>query len=66
MSLTVPTYIRSIDQDKYLEVSKERGAWTEFIHNALNEKQPVYSQGLPKQDKPLQSTFKTNFKKGKK
>jgi hypothetical protein len=26
----------------------------------------VYSQGLPKQDKPLQSTFKTNFKKGKK
>lgn len=37
MSLTVPTYIRTSDTDKYLEVvSKGRGSWTEFIHNALN------------------------------
>lgn len=37
MSLTVPTYIRSEDTEKYLKIKEsQRGAWTEFIHNALN------------------------------
>ena len=37
MSFTVPTYIRTQDTERYNEIiSKGRGAWTEFIHNALN------------------------------
>lgn len=32
----VSTYVRTEDLSKYLEIAKEKGAWTEFIHNALN------------------------------
>jgi len=42
MSFTVPTYIRTQDTEKYNEIiSKGRGAWTEFIHNALNPKMSI-------------------------
>lgn len=32
----VSTYIRSDDLAKYLLIAKEKGAWSEFIHNALD------------------------------
>lgn len=36
MSMTVPTYIRSDDQERYLAIAaKGRGSWTEFVHDAL-------------------------------
>lgn len=31
----VSTYVRTEDLSKYLDIAKEKGAWTEFIHNAL-------------------------------
>lgn len=32
---SVPTYIRQSDYDKYAAIAQTKGAWTEFIHNAL-------------------------------
>lgn len=41
---TIPTYIRSSDLAKYLEISSNgKGAWAEFIHKALSAyDEPVY------------------------
>lgn len=34
----VPTYVKSSDLDSYLAIrAKGKGAWSEFIHNALNQ-----------------------------
>lgn len=53
MSLTVPTYIRTQDQDKYLEiVAKGRGEWTEFVHIALNSPYGLAKSAVPSK-KPL-------------
>lgn len=43
MSLNVPTYIRSVDTEKYQAIKEQgRGAWTEFIHKALNPEEGAY------------------------
>lgn len=37
------TYIRQSDYDKYIAIqSKGKGAWTEFIHKALNSIERKY------------------------
>lgn len=50
----VSTYIRADDLAKYLEVSKKPGAWSEFIHNALNQDEGYslqdFKDGIPQAD----------------
>jgi hypothetical protein len=42
----VSTYIRTEDLGKYLEIAKDKGAWTEFIHNALNPSFQVLNKSI--------------------
>lgn len=65
MSFTVPTYIRSEDTDKYAAIiSKGRGSWTEFIHDALNVdgKKPIRTQAAKQIKRIVPEGHKTFFK----
>lgn len=41
----VSTYIRTQDLSKYLAIAKDKGAWTEFVHSALNQDGAIIYNG---------------------